>query len=46
MVADGTNCARRFQQMNTFWYAYQDFSQEPSFGVYGEDGNPLYDLSC
>ncbi|KAL1638720.1 hypothetical protein SLS58_008643 [Diplodia intermedia] len=35
-----------FQQLNTFWYAYQDYNDEPSFGVFGEDGNPLYDLSC
>ncbi|KAF1988929.1 glycoside hydrolase family 17 protein [Aulographum hederae CBS 113979] len=35
-----------FGGAHTFWYAYQDYTSSPSFGVLGSDGRPLYDLSC
>ncbi|KAF1816483.1 glycoside hydrolase family 17 protein [Eremomyces bilateralis CBS 781.70] len=35
-----------FNEGHTFWYAYQDYTSTPSFGVIGQDGNPLYDLTC
>lgn len=36
-----------FQQIHIFWYAYQDYSASPSFGVFGSNGNAIYDLkSC
>ena len=33
-----------FQQIHVFWYAYQDSSASPSFGVFGANGNAIYDL--
>ncbi|KAK0786762.1 hypothetical protein LTR02_009554 [Friedmanniomyces endolithicus] len=33
-----------FQQVHVFWYAYQDYSASPSFGVFGSNGNAIYDL--
>lgn len=35
-----------FQQAHTFWYSYQDYNDNPSFGVVDANRNPLYDLSC
>jgi exo-beta-1,3-glucanase (GH17 family) len=35
-----------FSELNTFWYALQDFSASPSFGVVNADFNAPYDLSC
>lgn len=35
-----------FAQANTFWYAYQDYSASPSFGVVDANRNPIYDLTC
>ena len=33
-----------FQSVHIFWYAYQDYNQSPSFGVFGSNGNAIYDL--
>ncbi|KAK5136659.1 hypothetical protein LTR08_002312 [Meristemomyces frigidus] len=33
-----------FQSTHVFWYAYQDYSASPSFGVFDESGNAIYDL--
>ena len=27
-----------------FWYAYQDYNDKPSFGVFDSNGNAIYDL--
>ncbi len=35
-----------FRGAHVFWYAYQDWTSDPSFGVIGQDGQPIYDLSC
>ncbi|KAK3079144.1 hypothetical protein LTS18_005622, partial [Coniosporium uncinatum] len=35
-----------FEQVHMFWYAYQDFNANPSFGILGPDLKPLYDLGC
>lgn len=35
-----------FPQISTFWYAYQDYNANPSFGVIGRDQNPVHDLRC
>ncbi|KAL8779149.1 MAG: hypothetical protein Q9213_007075 [Squamulea squamosa] len=35
-----------FQGAHTFWYASQDYSSSPSFGVLDANYKPLYDLSC
>lgn len=35
-----------FEQIDTFWYALQDFSASPSLGVVDASFNALYDLSC
>ncbi|EOD49442.1 putative glycoside hydrolase family 17 protein [Neofusicoccum parvum UCRNP2] len=41
----GVACSS-LKQMNTFWYSYQDYTSEPSFGVYGKNGQPLFDMTC
>lgn len=33
-----------FSQIHIFWYAYQDYSESPTFGVFGQNGNAVYDL--
>lgn len=33
-----------FQSVHTFWYAYQDYVDSPSFGVFDSNGNAQYDL--
>jgi len=33
-----------FESTHTFWYAYQDYSASPSFGVFDQSGNAIYDL--
>ncbi|KAK4901011.1 hypothetical protein LTR27_002195 [Elasticomyces elasticus] len=33
-----------FKQTHVFWYAYQDYSANPSFGVFGSNGKAIYDL--
>lgn len=35
-----------FEQAHTFWYAYQDYSASPSFGVVDANRNPIYNLAC
>ncbi|KAK8208989.1 hypothetical protein M8818_003953 [Zalaria obscura] len=36
-----------FNQIHIFWYAYQDYTSSPSFGVYGNSAkNIKYDLSA
>ncbi|CAK4033790.1 glycoside hydrolase family 17 [Lecanosticta acicola] len=35
-----------FKQAHVFWYAYQDYSATPSFGVFDSNGNAQYDLSA
>lgn len=34
-------------EINIFWYVYQDYSSNPSFGIFNSAGNAIYDLkSC
>ncbi|KAK4909030.1 hypothetical protein LTR66_011522 [Elasticomyces elasticus] len=33
-----------FNQVHIFWYAYEDYNDSPSFGVFGSNGNAIYDL--
>ncbi|KAK4961929.1 hypothetical protein LTR10_002422 [Elasticomyces elasticus] len=33
-----------FKSTHVFWYAYQDYSANPSFGVFGSNGKAIYDL--
>lgn len=34
-------------QISIFWYVYQDYNESPSFGIFGSNGQPIYDLaSC
>ncbi|OCL08470.1 glycoside hydrolase family 17 protein [Glonium stellatum] len=35
-----------FEQAHTFWYAYQDYTASPSFGVVDANRNPIYNLAC
>ncbi len=35
-----------FEQIDTFWYALQDFSASASFGVVDASFNALCDLTC
>ncbi|KAF2834556.1 glycoside hydrolase family 17 protein [Patellaria atrata CBS 101060] len=35
-----------FKRGHVFWYAYQDYTSNPSFGVVDANRNPIYDLSC
>lgn len=35
-----------FEQIDTFWYALQDFSASASFGVVNASFNALYDRTC
>ena len=35
-----------FESVHTFWYAYQDYTESPSFGIIGSNGQPVYDLTC
>lgn len=36
-----------FQMGHVFWYAYQDYSANPSFGIFDSNGNAIYDTaSC
>ncbi|KAF2104504.1 glycoside hydrolase family 17 protein [Rhizodiscina lignyota] len=34
------------KQAHTFWYAYEDYSSNPSFGVIGQNGKAIYSLTC
>jgi len=31
-----------FQQAHVFWYSYQDYNANPSFGVFDRNGNAIY----
>ncbi|KAL9531892.1 putative glucan endo-1,3-beta-glucosidase [Sphaerulina musiva] len=33
-----------FNEGHVFWYAYQDYNDSPSFGVFDSNGNAIYDL--
>ncbi|KAK4544669.1 hypothetical protein LTR36_003918 [Oleoguttula mirabilis] len=33
-----------FESIHVFWYAYQDYGASPSFGVFGDNGDAIYDL--
>lgn len=33
-----------FKEAHVFWYAYQDYNDSPSFGVFDSNGNAIYDL--
>ncbi|KAF2716296.1 glycoside hydrolase family 17 protein [Polychaeton citri CBS 116435] len=33
-----------FKSVHTFWYAYQDYNDSPSFGIFDKNGKALYDL--
>ncbi|KAF2454089.1 glycoside hydrolase family 17 protein [Lineolata rhizophorae] len=35
-----------FNSVHVFWYAYQDYNSNPSFGVIDANLNSIYDLSC
>ena len=36
-----------FNSAHTFWYAYQDYNANPSFGIFGSNGQAIYDTqSC
>ena len=35
---------KAFNEIHIFWYSYQDYHQSPSFGIFGQDGNAIYDL--
>lgn len=35
-----------FKQAHVFWYAYQDYNDSPSFGVFDRNGKAIYDLSA
>lgn len=35
-----------FRQGHVFWYALQDYTSSPSFGVLDAQSRPVYDLSC
>ena len=35
-----------FENAHTFWYSYQDYKSNPSFGVIGSNGKAIYDLKC
>lgn len=35
---------KAFNEVHIFWYAYQDYNQSPSFGIFGSNGNAIYDL--
>ncbi|PPJ51976.1 hypothetical protein CBER1_10699 [Cercospora berteroae] len=33
-----------FNEAHVFWYAYQDYNDSPSFGIFDSNGNAIYDL--
>ncbi|KAK4561441.1 hypothetical protein LTR86_004759 [Recurvomyces mirabilis] len=33
-----------FDSIHIFWYSFQDYNSSPSFGVFGSDGNAIYDI--
>ncbi|KAF7188831.1 putative glucan endo-1,3-beta-glucosidase eglC [Pseudocercospora fuligena] len=33
-----------FNEGHVFWYAYQDYKDSPSFGIFDSNGNAIYDL--
>ncbi|KAI5361837.1 Putative glycoside hydrolase family 17, glycoside hydrolase superfamily [Septoria linicola] len=33
-----------FNEGHVFWYAYQDYNDSPSFGIFDSNGNAIYDL--
>ncbi|KAM3416593.1 Glucan 1,3-beta-glucosidase [Cercospora zeina] len=33
-----------FNEGHVFWYAYQDYNDSPSFGIFDSNGNAVYDL--
>ena len=33
-----------FKEGHVFWYAYQDYSVAPSFGIFDKNGKAIYDL--
>ena len=35
---------KAFNEVHIFWYAYQDYTASPSFGIFGSNGNAIYDL--
>ncbi|KAK5146892.1 putative glucan endo-1,3-beta-glucosidase eglC [Cryomyces antarcticus] len=35
-----------FKQAHTFWYAYQDYTANPSFGLVGSNGQPVINMQC
>jgi exo-beta-1,3-glucanase (GH17 family) len=34
------------QSMHFFWYAYQDYNESPSFGIFGGNGQAVYSTAC
>ncbi|SMQ48864.1 unnamed protein product [Zymoseptoria tritici ST99CH_1A5] len=40
----GTGC-KLFNQVDVFWYSYQDYNASPSFGIFDKNGKANYDLS-
>jgi exo-beta-1,3-glucanase (GH17 family) len=41
-----TVACKAFSEVNIFWYAYQDWNQSPSFGIFGQGGAQQYDLGA
>jgi len=38
---------KAFKQIDIFWYVYQDYSESPSFGIFDNTGNAIYDkVAC
>lgn len=35
-----------FDQVHMFWYAYEDYTASPSFGVINSNGDTVYNLQC
>jgi len=35
-----------FNSGHTYFYAYQDYNAAPSFGLFGSNGQPLYNTAC
>jgi exo-beta-1,3-glucanase (GH17 family) len=38
-----TVACKAFESVHIFWYAYQDYNESPSFGIFGKNGHVIYD---
>jgi exo-beta-1,3-glucanase (GH17 family) len=41
----GVACSA-LQQIDIWWYAYQDYNANPSFGILDGQNRPIYNLTC